>query len=76
VKAIMVKDLFLKCSLQMRNFYKEGKAASDCCQAPATTAVRMASGVMSYRCNFHRGMRQIYPHVEMGDVWYTITEEQ
>ena len=52
-----VRDMNVVCSLQVRNFDKIGKTMSDCCQAPATSAVQdPGSRYWLYRCNAHRGI--------------------
>lgn len=59
-----IADLFVNCSLQLRNFDRPGLAASDTCQQPADTAVELPSGNIMWRCPRHRGMRTL----TIGDV--------
>lgn len=54
-----VSELHVQCSLQVRNFEKQGVAMSDCCRKPANTAVSMADGKKMWRCQEHYGVRRL-----------------
>lgn len=64
-----VVELFVGCSLPQR---PDAIAASDNCNAPATTVVEMANGNLMYRCEAHRGIRRI----EVGPVRETVPVEE
>ena len=49
-----VAELFVGCSLRVRNFDLPGAAASDNCQAPARYAAVNSEGRYLYRCFAHQ----------------------
>lgn len=70
-----VKDLYVNCSLQVRNFDKQGVTMSDCCGRHATSAVLMEDDAKMWRCREHAGIRvlrtgQILLAVEINDNYY------
>lgn len=54
-----VHEMYVHCSLQVRNFDAVGVALSDCCQEHATSVVDMGDGRLMYRCERHRGVRRM-----------------
>jgi hypothetical protein len=54
VTYVPVADLYVQCSLQVRNFHERGVAMSDCCQVSAMFAVEDPKGMFRYRCPDHR----------------------
>lgn len=56
---VAVTDMFVECSLQVRNFEARGIAMSDCCRAPATSVVEMENGNQMFRCEEHKGIRRL-----------------
>lgn len=63
-KMVQIKDLYVKCALQVRNHGEPGIAMSDCCGGMATSAVVMDNGHRMWRCEAHKGIRRI----ETGEV--------
>lgn len=56
---VQIRDMYVECSLQVRNHHKQGVAMSDCCRQLATTAVVMEDGKQMWRCGKHRGIRRL-----------------
>lgn len=54
-----VRDLYVGCSLKVRNLDEPGFALSDCCQRHAISVVVMEGGERMYRCDVHEGIRRI-----------------
>lgn len=71
IVARAVKDMYVQCSLVVRNHGAIGFAASDTCKVHATSAVEMANGDRMYRCEKHRGIRRL----ETGPAWETVNVE-
>jgi hypothetical protein len=65
LKKRRVADLFVQCSLQVRNLDTGYVAMSDCCRAPANSAVVMDNGRQMWRCDTHRGIRAVGPSVTL-----------
>lgn len=63
-----IVDLFVGCSLRLRNLDQPGFAASDACGRGADTGVVMENGGVMWRCMEHRGMRTI-----QGDIGPVVT---
>jgi hypothetical protein len=57
--AMAIAGLYVKCSLRVRNFTSPGLAASDTCQHPADSAVKMPNGNLMWRCHRHTGWQDI-----------------
>lgn len=56
---VAVTDMFVECSLQVRNFEARGIAMSDCCREHATSVVEMENGNQMFRCEEHKGIRRL-----------------
>lgn len=54
-----VKDLYVQCSLQVRNFNEPGFCMSDCCGKHATSVVVMGDNSRMFRCGEHEAVRRI-----------------
>lgn len=62
---VEVPDLKVTCAFPMRHAVR---SASDTCQGPATTAIRVPpNGVAYYRCEEHRGMVDPINHGQVLD---------
>ena len=48
-----ITDMYVQCMYPMR---PDAIAASDCCRAPADTAVVRPDGMSTWRCPGHRGL--------------------
>lgn len=55
-RQVAVVDLYVECSLRVRNFESHGLCMSDCCGKTATTAVQTRDGHSLYRCPEHKGI--------------------
>lgn len=53
---VLIKDLYVVCSLQVMNFNRGGVAMSDCCRRNADTGVQHADGKVMWRCRTHEGV--------------------
>lgn len=68
---VLIKDLFVICSLQMQNFDRRGVAMSDCCRRNAETGVAKGDGTVMWRCRTHEGMLD-FRTGEKAPVVYTV----
>jgi hypothetical protein len=59
IRQVPVADLFVECSLRVRNFDSVGLCMSDCCGKPANSAVRTSDNHYLYRCVQHQGIVQM-----------------
>lgn len=64
---VSIADMYVQCSLQLRNFDRPGVAMSDCCSRPANTGVLLSDGKIMWRCIVHEGERDIRS-LELGPV--------
>ena len=61
LELVAVKDMFVQCSLPIKNFRSPGLAMSDCCEAPALFAVKFSNGAYMFRCDEHKNVVSIDP---------------
>ncbi len=56
METIAVANLYMQCTLRVRNLDSPGWAASDNCGMLASTAVRMPDDYLYWRCGAHEGI--------------------
>lgn len=66
-----ITDMYVNCSLQVRNFDGPAVCMSDCCGRHATAAVVMEDGKKMWRCSEHSSIRRT--RYGMSDLGVTIT---